>query len=137
MATKGSHEWVVPQVLESAWLVLCSEGEQQERAVKLAMENLEKIEEKLNGKSFFGGDTIGYLDLILGFVSYILPVWEEAASAKILDPPSKFPAIASWSSNFLNHQVIKGEYLPPKDEAFTYFQGRRNALIPVFAHKLV
>ncbi|KAI3469776.1 hypothetical protein Pfo_026439 [Paulownia fortunei] len=120
------------KVLESAWLALCLEGEKQERAVKLAIEHLEKIEEKLEGNTFFGGDRIGYLDLMIGFVSYILPVWEEVASVKILDP-LKFPAIAAWANNFLNHPVIKAEYLPSKAEIFTYFQWRRKELIPVYA----
>ncbi|KAI3469775.1 hypothetical protein Pfo_026438 [Paulownia fortunei] len=116
----------------SAWLALCSEGEKQGRAVKVAIEALEKLEEMLKGKSFFGGDTIGYLDLIIGFVSYMLPAWEEVASVKIFDP-LKFPAIAVWTNNFLNHPVIKGEYLPSRAEMIRYFQWRRKELIPVYA----
>ncbi|KAL7144971.1 hypothetical protein ABFS83_07G047600 [Erythranthe nasuta] len=121
------------KVLESAWMVLCSEGEKQERAVKEAIEALEKLEEKLkSGNSvFFGGDTIGYLDLMVGFVSYLYPVWEEAASVKILDA-LKFPALAAWQSDFLNHELIASEYLPPKAEAVAYFRWRRSELIPVY-----
>ncbi|KAL0349029.1 UNVERIFIED_CONTAM: Glutathione transferase GST 23 [Sesamum angustifolium] len=120
------------KVLESAWLALCSEGKTQERAVKQAIENLEKVEEKLKGKRFFGGDKIGHVDLMMGFVSYMLPVWEEVAGVKILDP-LKFPAIAAWTSNFLNHEAIKAEYLPSRAETVAYFQWRRKELIPVYA----
>ncbi|GFP83366.1 glutathione transferase gst 23 [Phtheirospermum japonicum] len=118
------------KVVESAWLVLCLEGENQEKAVKMAIESLEKVEETLKGKKYFGGDTIGFLDLVMGFVSYWLPAWEEVASAKILDS-SKFPAIAAWADNFINHPVIMGDYLPSKADIFTYYQGRRKELIPV------
>ncbi|KAG8370419.1 hypothetical protein BUALT_Bualt14G0114900 [Buddleja alternifolia] len=120
------------KLLGSAWLALCSEGEKQERAVKLSIEALEKIEQILKGKIFFGGDKIGYLDLIIGFISYMLPAWEDVASVKILDP-LKFPAIAAWTDNFMNHEVIKGEYLPSKAEMIRYFRWRREELIPVFA----
>ncbi|PIN07676.1 Glutathione S-transferase [Handroanthus impetiginosus] len=115
-----------------SWLVLCSEGEKQARAVNVAIEALEKVEEQLRGKSFFGGDTIGYLDLIMGFVSYLLPIWEEIAQVKIFDP-LKFPGIAAWTKNFLNHEVIKAENLPSKDEMLRYFQWRREVLIPIYA----
>ncbi|KAL2230084.1 glutathione transferase GST 23-like [Sesamum indicum] len=120
------------KVLESAWLALCSEGKTQERAVKQAIENLEHVEEKLKGKRFFGGDIIGHVDLMMGFISYMLPVWEEVGGVKILDP-HKFPAIAAWTNNFLNHEAIKAEYLPPTAETSTYFQWRRKELIPVYA----
>ncbi|KAL0414307.1 UNVERIFIED_CONTAM: putative glutathione S-transferase [Sesamum radiatum] len=120
------------KVLESAWLALCSEGERQERAVKQAIENLEKVEEKMKGKRFFAGDKIGHVDLMMGFVSYMLPVWEEVAGVEILDP-QKFPAIAAWTNNFLNHEAIRAEYLPPRAESVAYFQWRRQELIPVYA----
>ncbi|KAH6816291.1 hypothetical protein C2S51_021111 [Perilla frutescens var. frutescens] len=120
------------KVIESVWLALCLEGENQERAVKVAISHLEKIEEQIGERRFFGGDTIGYLDLMMGFITYILPVWEEAAAVKIFDQ-EKFPNLAAWKNNFLDHPVIKSETLPPKAEILTYFQWRRKELIPVFA----
>ncbi|CAA0806671.1 Glutathione S-transferase U7 [Striga hermonthica] len=124
--------FVDEKVVESTWLALCSEGENQEKAVKVAIEALGKMEEELNGKIFFGGDTIGFLDLIMAFVSYVLPVWEDIASVKILDPV-KFPGLTAWMGNFINHPVIKGDYLPPRAAVFDYFRGRREQLISVYA----
>ncbi|WJX53251.1 glutathione transferase [Trifolium repens] len=58
------------KLLDVAWVAMCSSGEQQEKALKLAREALEKIEEELNGKKFFGGDTMGTLILLLdGFLT--------------------------------------------------------------------
>ncbi|KAL2530814.1 Glutathione S-transferase U7 [Forsythia ovata] len=111
----------------AAWIGLCSEDDEQEGAVKSSIEALEKIEEKLKGKNFFGGDRIGYVDIINGWISYMLPIWEEVASMKIYDP-MKFPAVTSWISNFREHPVIKEEYLPSKDEMIVYFQWRRKVL---------
>ncbi|KAH6809018.1 hypothetical protein C2S51_026801 [Perilla frutescens var. frutescens] len=125
-------KFVDQKVITSTILALCSGGEDQERAVKLAVEYLDKIEEKLRGKSFFGVEELGYMDLMMGFAAYLLPVWEEVASVKFIDP-SRFPAIAAWTDNFLDHPVIKAEYLPPKDEMFNFYAGRRKEMLPLCA----
>ncbi|KAK2970681.1 hypothetical protein RJ640_001941 [Escallonia rubra] len=49
----------------------------RKKAVKSAIDALEKIEGEIKGNSFFGGETIGYLDIALGWISYWLPVWDE------------------------------------------------------------
>uniref|UniRef100_A0A5B7BQF1 Probable glutathione S-transferase n=1 Tax=Davidia involucrata TaxID=16924 RepID=A0A5B7BQF1_DAVIN len=114
------------KLLESAWIALRSQGDEKERAVKLSTEALEKIEGELKGKKFFGGETIGYLDLALGWISYWLPVWEEVGSMTIVDP-HKFPGITAWMDNFLSHPVIKNN-LPPRDKMMVYFEKRSKEL---------
>ncbi|XP_015887865.3 probable glutathione S-transferase [Ziziphus jujuba] len=117
------------KVLEAAHNAMCSLGEDKEKAVKLATEALEKIEEELNkGKKekFFGGEDIGYMDIAIGWISYWLPVWEEVGSMPILDPP-KFPAITEWTNNFVNHPLIKHN-LPPRDKMVDYFHERAKNL---------
>jgi len=55
--------------LDAAWVAMCSSGEEQEKALKLAREAIEKIEEEINGKKFFGGTILGTLTLHLdGFL---------------------------------------------------------------------
>ncbi|KAF7146671.1 hypothetical protein RHSIM_Rhsim04G0181300 [Rhododendron simsii] len=90
--------------------------------IKQAVESLEKIEQELiRGKSkFFGGESIGYLDIALGWISYWLPNWEEIGSMTILDP-TRFPATAGWTENFRNHPVVKDK-LPPRDKMSVYNQ---------------
>ncbi|KAL0397477.1 UNVERIFIED_CONTAM: Glutathione transferase GST 23 [Sesamum calycinum] len=53
------------KVLPSIWSVFISQGQDQEEAIALAAGNLKFLEELLKGKKFFGGETIGYLDLAL------------------------------------------------------------------------
>ncbi|KAL8121900.1 glutathione S-transferase U7-like isoform X2 [Apium graveolens] len=106
-----------------AFKAMWSRGEEQEKVVKSTIEELQKIEEEIKGRKFFGGESLGYLDIALGWISYLLPIWEEVAFIKIFDP-IKFPGIALWAENFLSHPVIK-EKLPPKDRAVEYFQERR------------
>ncbi|OMO95435.1 hypothetical protein COLO4_15880 [Corchorus olitorius] len=115
------------KIFEAAFNALCSHGDEQKKAVQLTMEAMEKIEGELKGKQqFFGGESIGYLDIILGWISYMLPVFEEVGSVQILDPV-KFPATIAWSNRFLNHPVIK-DTLPPKEKMLVYFQERRHII---------
>jgi len=105
---------------------MCTSGDDQQNAVKVGRELMEKIEEEIKGKKFFGGDNIGYLDIALGWISYWIPVWEEVGSMLIIEP-LKFPAITAWMTNFLSHPVIK-DNLPPRDKMLVYYSSRRKAL---------
>ncbi|KAG9143063.1 hypothetical protein Leryth_006316 [Lithospermum erythrorhizon] len=102
---------------------LVTKGEQQEKAVRSTMEAIDKLEQELKGRQFFGGDSIGYLDLVLGWISYFLPAWEELGSMKILDS-SKFPAFTQWIDDFLSHPVIKNDLPPPRDEIKDLLQAK-------------
>ncbi|XVF38462.1 hypothetical protein REPUB_Repub20aG0104500 [Reevesia pubescens] len=115
------------KILEGAWNALCSRGEEKQKALQQTIEAMEKIEGELKGKQhFFGGESIGYLDIILGWISDYLPVWEEVGSMQILDP-IKFPATIAWINRFRKHPVIK-DSLPPIDKMFVYFHQRSEAL---------
>ncbi|XP_058209404.1 probable glutathione S-transferase [Rhododendron vialii] len=114
------------KLLENAWMATCTQGDEKEKEMylKQAVESLEKIEQELiKGKSkFFGGQSIGYLDIALGFISYWLPVWEEVGSMTIADP-TRFPATASWTENFRSHPAVKDK-LPRRDKIVVCFQWR-------------
>ncbi|KAM7485355.1 hypothetical protein LguiA_001364 [Lonicera macranthoides] len=112
------------KLFDSAFFAMCSLEDEKVKAEKItiAMEALERIEGELKGKSFFGGESIGYLDLALGWISYWLPVFDEVGSMNIIDP-LKFPAIISWMNRFTNHKVIKNK-LPPRDKMVVYCQER-------------
>ncbi|GAU45356.1 hypothetical protein TSUD_239050 [Trifolium subterraneum] len=119
------------KLMDVAWVAMCSRGEEHEKALKLAREALEKIDDEIiNGKKFFGGDNIGYLDLALGWISYWLPIWEEVGSMQIIDP-LKCSAITEWMTNFLSHPLIK-DTLPPRDKMLVYFHSRRETLSQAF-----
>ncbi|XP_058735821.1 glutathione transferase GST 23-like [Vicia villosa] len=118
------------KLLQTAFAAMCSSGEYKEKTVKLAREAIEKIEEEIKGKKFFGGDNIGYLDLALGWISYWLPVFEEVGCMQIVDP-LKCSAITAWKANFLSHPVIK-DNLPPRDNMLVYFHSRRKTLYGAF-----
>nr|ACU13765.1 unknown [Glycine max] len=51
---------------KAGWVAMSTSGDEQEEAMKEAKEMMEKIEEEIKGKNFFGGDNIGYLDIAIG-----------------------------------------------------------------------
>ncbi|KAL7251458.1 hypothetical protein ACSBR1_013317 [Camellia fascicularis] len=72
------------KLMRTAWIALCTQGEERKRALKSSIEALEKIEEELKGKlKFFEGENIGYLDLALGWISHYIPIWEELGPLKL------------------------------------------------------
>lgn len=79
---------------------------------------MEKLEEELKGEN------IGMVDIVAGFITYLIPVYEEVGSMKLLDS-SRFPAITGWIDDFLKHPLIKDNNdLPSKEKIITYVQKR-------------
>ncbi|KAF2320286.1 hypothetical protein GH714_026714 [Hevea brasiliensis] len=57
--------------------VLLKQGKQQEEAIVSIIENFKYLEEELKGKKFFGGETIGLVDIALGWLAYHFNVVED------------------------------------------------------------
>ncbi|XP_060214483.1 glutathione S-transferase U17-like [Lycium barbarum] len=58
------------------------------------------------GKSFFGGDNIGYLDIVLGSLLGWVKAQEIMDEVKILDE-TKIPNLAKWDERFCSNEVVK------------------------------
>ncbi|KAL1292449.1 glutathione transferase GST 23-like [Arachis ipaensis] len=118
------------KLLYASFIAMVASGDDTEKALNVARDSVEKIEQEIKGKKFFGGDNIGYLDIALGWISYWIPVYEEVGSMQILDP-LRFPAINAWMTNFLNHPVIK-DRLPPRDDMVAYIHTRKKIMSPTY-----
>ncbi|XP_074284548.1 putative glutathione S-transferase [Silene latifolia] len=98
-----------------------SEGKDSEKAIEELEELLMKLENEINGKKFFGGNTIGFVDIVGLFVAYWFPIIQEAIGKEQVITVAKFPGLCNWSDNLLNSNVIK-ENLPDKDKLITFFR---------------
>ncbi|KAG5563063.1 hypothetical protein RHGRI_005718 [Rhododendron griersonianum] len=96
-----------------------SEGEEKEKAIESARESLSFLEEQIEGKTFFGGEKIGFLDLAVGWIPLGLGVMEQVGEMKLLDA-EKFPSLHEWSQNFIKIPLIK-EALPPREKLVDNF----------------
>ncbi|CAO2178684.1 unnamed protein product [Urochloa humidicola] len=65
------------------------------------------LEECSNGKPFFGGDNIGYVDVALGGYLAWIKVVDEVAGTCLFDE-AKFPRLAAWAESFTTADAVLG-----------------------------
>ncbi|XP_057502115.1 probable glutathione S-transferase [Actinidia eriantha] len=100
--------------------VVISDGENQEKEVKNAKEALEILEGELKGNKFFGGENVGFVNIVFGSFIYVcLDVMEEVGCVKVFDS-QKFSSLAKWNEDFLEMPAIK-ETLPEREHMVRYF----------------
>ncbi|KAL1330857.1 hypothetical protein HN51_048097 [Arachis hypogaea] len=122
---KFIDEKCIPTVVKAAWTI---QNEEREKAIQEATEALQFIENELKryNHKFFGGDTIGLVDIAASFIAYWLPLLEEAADLTLLTV-DKFPNLHKWSQEFTNHPVVK-DNLPPRNGLLGFYKARYAAL---------
>lgn len=101
-----------------------TKGEAKEKIEKELIEGLEKIDGAIKEKSSLfnnaaGGESIGFLGIVFAVIGYWLPMYEEAGSVQTRT--QKFPAIAEWTTKFVNHPAVK-ENLPSTDKLLPFFR---------------
>ncbi|KAL5994904.1 hypothetical protein ACLOJK_024961 [Asimina triloba] len=107
--------------------VLSETGAAQEKALKEAKESLKTLEEALHGNKFFGGDSIGFLDIANGWLSYWIPLAEVVVGLKMVDE-NEMPSLHAWFEEFLRIPAIN-ERLPPKDRLLGHLKHLRKELV--------
>jgi len=91
-------------------------GDKDEAAaqVSTALQHLEESFVKCSqGKSYFGGDNIGFLDIVLGSHLGWLKAAEKIAGVKVLDE-SKLPELTAWAERFYAHHAVR-DVMPETD----------------------
>ncbi|CDP15482.1 unnamed protein product [Coffea canephora] len=115
------------KLAESAGQVLRTTGEEQAKALERMTEAMEILEREISGKKFFGGDKIGYLDIVIGWSAYWLQFLEEVGCFKAMDS-TKYPCLHLWMKNFIEFPLIK-KNLPTPDELLSTFRPYRNMIL--------
>ena len=90
------------------------QGEEKEKGVKEARENLKILESGLGEKRFFGGDKIGFVDIAVGWIGCWVRLTEEVAEVNLVDAET-MPLLNAWFESFLELPTIK-ECIPPWDK---------------------
>ncbi|KAI8527245.1 hypothetical protein RHMOL_Rhmol12G0060700 [Rhododendron molle] len=88
-----------------------AEGEEAKAAaLEQVMEAMMLLEDAFvkcgKGKDFFGGDTIGYLDIALGSFLRWLRATEKMGNVKVLDE-TKTPRLFGWAERFSSNAAVK------------------------------
>ncbi|KAL6616701.1 hypothetical protein ACP70R_038971 [Stipagrostis hirtigluma subsp. patula] len=108
----------------SFWLSLWTEGEVQKGFVKEFKQNLALLETQIKGKRFFGGDTVGYLDIAASGIAHWLPVFEEVASVRLVTD-AEYPDLCRWAKEYTSHETIK-ESLPEREKLLAIFTAKKD-----------
>ncbi|TXG52714.1 hypothetical protein EZV62_021883 [Acer yangbiense] len=97
-----------------------SKGKEQEKAA-IARENLKTLESALQGKPFFGGETIGFLDIAVGWIGIWARIVEEIVDVNLIDAET-MPLLTDWLKKFLEVPIIKAS-IPPWDKLLEHNKG--------------
>nr|ACU15611.1 unknown [Glycine max] len=94
------------KILPAIWNACWSDENGREKAVEEALEALKILQETLKDKKFFGGESIGLVDIAANLIGYWVAILQEIAGLELLTI-EKFPKLYNWSQDFINHPVIK------------------------------
>uniref|UniRef100_A0ACD5XHE9 Uncharacterized protein n=1 Tax=Avena sativa TaxID=4498 RepID=A0ACD5XHE9_AVESA len=104
------------------------DGEARRGFVAETKENLALMEAQLEGKRFFGGDEIGYLDIIAGSGLAWMPVLEEVAGVeRSMIGEEEYPALCRWREEYMDDEAVKA-CLPSRDQIVAYYAGMKEGL---------
>ncbi|KAK1413389.1 hypothetical protein QVD17_35161 [Tagetes erecta] len=119
------------QVASLVFRAYVSQGAEQEEAVRLALEKLDIVEKQLSGKTFFSGESFGFLDLVFGWIAKYLGIFEKTGGIKLLEE-ERYPLIFAWIKRFCDISVIKQNW-PDQNKLINKFQLMRDYFISAAA----
>ncbi|XWS58643.1 hypothetical protein CRYUN_Cryun08bG0052100 [Craigia yunnanensis] len=120
-------KFIDEKLVEATIKAFFSTGEDQAKATESAVEALQQLEEEIRGKRLFGGEEIGYLDIVAGWMAHWLPIVEEIGGLKVMDS-TKFPSFHLWTKEFLQIPTIQHN-LPPSDDLHNAYDALRRAML--------
>ncbi|XP_073134130.1 probable glutathione S-transferase [Henckelia pumila] len=120
--TRFWAKFIDEKCLPALWKAAWSAGEEQEKAKEEARELLTFLEEELKGKKFFGGDSIGLVDIAANFVAYWYVIIAELVGLKLVTNDN-FPNLCSWTDEYVNSSSVK-ENLPDREKLIENFRAR-------------
>ncbi|GMI64974.1 glutathione S-transferase tau 7, GLUTATHIONE S-TRANSFERASE 25 [Hibiscus trionum] len=98
-------------ILEGSKRALYVEGEQLKKDIKQVSDAMEVLEGMLKGKNYFGGEAIGFLDIVFGWIAIWLDAIDEVAGVRFFDS-CRYPLLHNWKSRFREIDVVKDSLFP-------------------------
>ncbi|KAG8374361.1 hypothetical protein BUALT_Bualt11G0123900 [Buddleja alternifolia] len=111
--------------MPAMWKACWSTGEEREKNKEEAIEHLTFLESELKEKKFFGGDTIGLVDITANFIAHWFGIIAELMGVELITQ-DKFPNLSKWVDEYANSSFVK-ENLPSKDKLVAFFKARIQA----------
>ncbi|EER94597.1 hypothetical protein BDA96_01G339800 [Sorghum bicolor] len=111
----------------SAWRTMLFAGETDEKMdgaaqAIAALETLESaFQDCSKGKGYFGGDTAGYMDVVLGGYLGWFDVLEKMIGVRVLDA-ARTPLLAAWAERFRAGDAAEGILLQDVDKVLEFLK---------------
>ena len=106
------------QVLDALTKIYRSKGEDQDATEELG-ELLSILENELKDQKFFGGESIGLVDIVADLIALWLDVIQEGLGIEIFTQQTH-PKLFKWSEEYMNCSIIK-ETLPPRADLLAHY----------------
>ncbi|CAN6484760.1 unnamed protein product [Victoria cruziana] len=97
--------------LDTMWAAIGPFTDEPGKNLEPALAAFQVLDDHLRGRKFFSGETIGYADLVAGWIPKWLAAVEEFAGTKLLDP-ERFPSLHAWACNVLEVPIIRDNQAP-------------------------
>ncbi|KAF8395190.1 hypothetical protein HHK36_019132 [Tetracentron sinense] len=127
---KFMDEKCMPALWKAYWI----EEKERAKAMEEAFEHLKTLENELKGK-FFGGETIGLVDIACNWLAFWIGVIQEVAEIELVNG-EKFPILCKWIEEFINYSPVK-ESLPHRENLLAYLGARREALFASTSKQII
>ncbi|CAH2060143.1 unnamed protein product [Thlaspi arvense] len=100
-------KFVDEQFLTVGFISLVKAENGREVAMEETRELIMFLEKEVTGKDFFGGEMVGFLDIVAGSMTFCLvPGWEGMGIDMI--PEEKFPELNRWIKNLKTVEAVRG-----------------------------
>ncbi|XP_031286330.1 glutathione S-transferase U7-like [Pistacia vera] len=114
------------KILATALKAKDSEEKEREKVMEEVCEQIKILEGELTGKDFFGGETIGYVDIVATMIGFWFQVTQEVTGKKTVTE-EKFPVLFKWIEKLKSIDVVN-QCIPPREKHLAYVKARIEAL---------
>jgi len=118
-------KFIDEKCLQAVWQISWAKDAEREKAIEEACQTLKTLEDELKGKKFFGGDKIGFLDIVANSVAFWVGAITEANGTELVTR-EKFPVLCVWIDEYLSSNLVQ-ESLPPRAKLVDFFKARFSA----------
>ncbi|KAL5750390.1 hypothetical protein ACOSP7_024993 [Xanthoceras sorbifolium] len=114
------------KILATATKTNFVEGKEREVVILEVCEQMKMLEKQLNGKDFFGGDKIGFVDIVGNVVAFWFQITQKVFGVGFYTPET-FPGLFRWIGKLQEVDVVN-ECRPPVEKHLVYVRARLEAL---------
>ncbi|WCJ20422.1 glutathione S-transferase tau 7 [Euphorbia peplus] len=111
-------KFIDEKVLQTAVKISDAKGKHYEELY----EELKLDENELKGQDFFGGESVGYLDVVAFSIIYWIRLANEIKQSELISE-HKLPVLYKWMEKMKEIELVK-ELLPPRDQFLSLMAAR-------------